>query len=368
MEPIHPRDGCTLYHGDCLDVLRTLPDASVDAVVTDPPYFKVKSEAWDRQWQKPQEFLAWLGRHVEQWHRLLKPNGSLYCFASPQMAARVELLIAERFAVLNHIVWVKADKAGNGMYSRQGWDDKRAFFPQTERIIFAEHYGADNVALGGSGYAAKCDELRGFVFEPLRKYLDDERKRAGFDFEMIRKAVGCAVGSGLPSHWFTRSQWMLPTRENYLKLRAAFNHNTDPHQGEFLRKDYEELRKDYEELRRPFAVSKDVPCTDVWTFATVGYYRGKHPCEKPVDMMRHIVCASTRPGAVVLDPFLGSGSTGVACVLEGRQFIGVELSESYLAVARRRIAEAVPAGESPSRPSRPAQEQPGQLLLWDAPA
>ena len=49
-----------LHHGDCLEVMSSMADNSVDAVVTDPPYFKVKSEWWDRQWDKPAEFLAWL--------------------------------------------------------------------------------------------------------------------------------------------------------------------------------------------------------------------------------------------------------------------------------------------------------------------
>ena len=46
--------------GDCLEVLKDFPDNSVDAIVTDPPYFKVKKEWWDRQWDKPEGFLKWL--------------------------------------------------------------------------------------------------------------------------------------------------------------------------------------------------------------------------------------------------------------------------------------------------------------------
>jgi site-specific DNA-methyltransferase (adenine-specific) len=93
----------TLYCGDCRDVLPTL--GRVDAVVTDPPYFRVKDEAWDRQWDDRAAFLAWIGGLVTEFERILAPNGSLYMFASPQMAASVEMEIAKRFNVLNHIVW-----------------------------------------------------------------------------------------------------------------------------------------------------------------------------------------------------------------------------------------------------------------------
>jgi adenine-specific DNA-methyltransferase len=72
----------TLLHGDCLEVMRGMDANSIDLIAVDPPYFKVKGDAWDHQWDKPEGFLAWIGQLCEQWQRLLKPNGSLYCFAS----------------------------------------------------------------------------------------------------------------------------------------------------------------------------------------------------------------------------------------------------------------------------------------------
>ncbi len=154
-----------LHLGDCLDVMSGIDAGSVDLIAVDPPYFKVKGDAWDRQWDKPAQFIAWLGALAAEWYRLLKPNGSLYVFGSPKMAARVECKIAERFEVLNSIVWAKPDPsstinygAGNG--GRMCKASMRVYYPNTERIIFAEHYGADNKAKGEAGYGAKCDELR----------------------------------------------------------------------------------------------------------------------------------------------------------------------------------------------------------------
>jgi site-specific DNA-methyltransferase (adenine-specific) len=316
----------SILHGDCLAVMAEMPKNSVDLIVADPPYFRVKDEPWDRQWAKPEGFLAWIGEVAAQWHRILKPNGSLYCFASPQMGARVEVKLRETFDVLNHIVWAKAE----GRWKAAEKESLRGFFPASERIIFAEHYGADNIAKGEAGYVAKCDELRGFVFEPLRAYLDGERERAGFD----RKACDDACGNQMAGHYFSRIQWALPTRANYEKLREAFNARG----GEYLRREYEDLRREYEDLRRPFAVTADVPYTDVWTFPTVGTYKGKHPCEKPQAMLRHIIAASSRPNAVVLDSFAGSGSTGEAALALGRQFIGIEMSEHWVQKSQERIA------------------------------
>jgi len=71
-----------------------------------------------------------------------------------------------------------------------------------------------------------------------------------------------------------------------------------------------------------------------------------HPCPKPVGQMVWIVSRASRVGEVVLDPFMGSGTTGVACVELGRKFIGIELDEKYFDIACRRIEQAVRKAES----------------------
>jgi site-specific DNA-methyltransferase (adenine-specific) len=330
-----------VLQGDCLQVLPTLPDNSVDLVLTDPPYFKVKGDAWDRQWDKPAQFLAWLDQVVEQFARVLKPNGSLYLFASPQMAARVECQIAQRLNPLNRIRWTKS----------QGWHQKaqkealRSYLSPWEEIIFAEHYGSDSYAMGEAGYDAKCDELRSRVYSPLRSYMASELSRAGWTPARINEAMGFAPRGMAETRYFGASQWQLPTETHYERLRTILGagfyeraHSELMAEYASLRQQYEAERQQYEDLRRPFAVTAAVPHTDVWDFPPVQAYPGKHPCEKPQALLRHIITASSRPGAVVLDAFAGTGSTGMACKALGREFIGIELSEQYAAIARARIA------------------------------
>jgi len=63
-----------------------------------------------------------------------------------------------------------------------------------------------------------------------------------------------------------------------------------------------------------------------------------HPTVKPIELMRYLVRLTKTPtGGVVLDPFMGSGTTGIACVLEGREFIGIEMNEEYVEIAEKRI-------------------------------
>ena len=341
----------TLHNAECLAFMRGMAENSVDAIITDPPYFRVKGEAWDNQWDTPAEFLAWVGQLCEQFERILKPNGSLYFFASPQMAARVEVEIGWRFNVLNSITWRKGSAARTSL-SRGNASEKEAlrqFWPESERILFAEHYGADNIAKGEAGYEAKCDKLRGFVFEPLRAYLASERDRAGLTTRQVAEAYQIKSGSrtvtGMAGHWFERVQWALPTAENYDWLRALFGagslrreYEDLRREYEDLRREYEDLRREYEDLRRPFAVTAKDQWSDVWEFDPVGAYPGKHPCEKPLPLLCHILQASTRPGAVVFDPFAGSGSLAHACHDMGRQFIGTEQCPDNFRKAAARIA------------------------------
>ena len=356
-----------VHNSECLEFMRGMDSNSVDAIVTDPPYFKVKGEAWDNQWNKPTQFLDWLGVIAEEWHRILRPNGSLYCFASPSLRAKVELKVSEFFGCLPTITWVKAA----GWHQKCQKEQLRSFVPQTEAIIFAEHYGADNIAKGEAGYVAKCDQLRGFVFEPLRAYIAGEWEQAG----LTSRDANLATKSQMAGHYLTQVQWALPTREKYEQLREYANRaggdflrrEYDDLRREYddLRREYDDLRREYDDLRRPFAVTADVPYTDVWNFPTVQHYKGKHPCEKPLAMMEHIIRASTKPGAVVLDCFAGSGTTGVACIRLGRSFIGVELDESYAGIAAARIeaAEDLPEMAAPFLQKKRQGGKPQKLLF-----
>ena len=357
--------------GDALDFMRALPDKSVQLVAVDPPYFKVVGEPWDNQWDKPEAFLLWIDELAAEWNRVLTDNGTLYCWASPQMAARVQMRLAERFTILNEVVWVKAV----GRHNQVSKESLRSFFPQTERCVVAEQIGADGSVLRSSGWAAQCQELHAGVFEPLRLYLVAERDRAGFTNRMVDEGLGT---NGMAGHYFGASQWALPTEQHYERLREMFNQDRPGsdvldrdfgtlqrdyqhlrREYEHLRREYEELRQEYEDLRRPFSVTVDVPYTDVWTFETAPPAKSgqrRHPCEKPLEMMRHIVEASTREGDVVLDCFAGSGSTAIAAMSLGRKFLGCDASDEWAEYANRRIVAWEP-GRDTFRPLKPAQAE-----------
>ena len=77
---IYQRGKVTLHCADALQMLATMPDNSVDLIAMDPPYFRVKGEAWDNQWPTAQAYLAWLDEVLLGCWRVLRPTGSLYLF------------------------------------------------------------------------------------------------------------------------------------------------------------------------------------------------------------------------------------------------------------------------------------------------
>ncbi|CAD6005867.1 TPA: site-specific DNA-methyltransferase [Escherichia coli] len=325
---------CELINADCLEFIQTLPENSVDLIVTDPPYFKVKPEGWDNQWKGDDDYLKWLDRCLAQFWRVLKPAGSLYLFCGHRLASDIEIMMRGRFNVLNHIIWAKPSGRWNGCNK----ESLRAYFPATERILFAEHYQGPYQPKN-DGYAAKGRELKQHVMAPLISYFRDARESLGITSKQIAEVTG---KKNMASHWFGISQWQLPNEGDYLKLQALFARvAAEKHQrGELekphhqlvstyseLNRQYASLLEEYKSLRRYFSVSAAVPYTDVWTHKPVQFYPGKHPCEKPAGMLRQIIEASSRPGDLVADFFMGSGSTIKAALSLGRRAIGVELEE-----------------------------------------
>ncbi|MCG5369898.1 site-specific DNA-methyltransferase [Providencia rettgeri] len=320
-----------LVNDDSLSYIKTLPDNCIDLIATDPPYFQVKSCSWDNQWENVTAYLSWLDEMLAEFWRVLKPNGSLYMFCGSKLAADTEILVRERFNVLNHIIWAKP----SGPWRRACKADLRSFFPSTERIIFAEHYQSPYKGKS-SEYLQQCRELKENVLKPLIEYFKQARDLLGITAKEIHKATG----KQMASHWFGYSQWQLPSEPDYLKLQDLFKRVAEEKlsknpldrehaelvmQQATLRREYHELAEQYQLLRRPFTVTVDVPYTDVWNYSSVQYYPGKHPCEKPAEMMEHIINSSSREGDVVADFFMGSGATVKAALKLNRRVIGVEL-------------------------------------------
>lgn len=306
-----------VINGDCLEVLKQIPDHSVSLILTDPPYHSTKKKniTNDTAFACDRAYIEWMQLLCKEWKRVLKYNGSLLCFCSAKMAAQLEVCFAHEFNILNQIVWTKPNLPGF-----DGWKQKmkksilRQWYAHSERAIFAEPaYGN---TIGRSYFSIYLREVR------------SKSKISAHDLAEETGMYGKVNHGGAISNWETGRN--VPSREQYNKIKDAI-------QAKGVVTDM----PIYEDIVRPFNVSSQVPFTDVWDYPSVRPYKGKHPAEKPLEMLVDIIAATTYEGDTVLDCFAGSGSTAIASILSNRKSISVEIEAEWCDAIRSRIDKLI---------------------------
>lgn len=303
--------------GDSLRLLRRLPGASISLVLTDPPYHSTKKANiyGDKAFAEDDEYVAWLRAYAAEWRRILRPNGALYLFCATTMSARLEVMLGEYLRPLSHITWTKPNDPGfDGWKGKMSKEVLRRWYPHAERILFLEQ------AAEGHGRRST-----------LGQFLRTMRLQVGLSAHELTERTGeygAVNHGGAISNWETGRN--IPSRDQYAKLCDVLEAT-----GRVPR------MPAYEDVVRPFQVSAELEFTDVWTFPSVRPYDGKHPAEKPQDLLRHAIEASTYPGDIVLDCFAGSGSTAVAALACGRRTVALEIDPAWtVSLAARLLAHA----------------------------
>jgi site-specific DNA-methyltransferase (adenine-specific) len=175
-------------------------------------------------------------------------------------------------------------------------------------------------------------------FESIKRYFKEEKQR-------IESELGIRLKDRLKwtthFHWFAQGQsWGMCTKERYEELRRAFpGYFTRPYDSlrqeyEQLRQEYEQLRQEYEKQRYVFNEDDNISCVWVFDETNSGKY---HPTQKPLNIIEKIIRTSSNDGAVVLDCFMGSGTTAVAASRLNRNFIGFEREPEYVKIANQRL-------------------------------
>lgn len=212
-----------LQQGDCLELMKDIPNESIDMILTDPPYgMAFQSGHRTNRYEKiiGDQNLDWLDDFVEEIFRVSKNNTAHYMLCSFHHIDIFKQAIQKRFKVKNIITWVKNNTSMG--------DLKGDFAPKTEFIIF---------------------------FQKGRRLINGKRDSNVFEYNKTKNEL--------------------------------------------------------------------------------------HPTQKPVDMTEYMLSKFSDEGNVILNPFMGSGTTGVACVNTNRNFIGMELDCDYFKVAEQRINETL---------------------------
>jgi len=306
-----------LHNGDCLEILRGIPDDSIDSIITDPPYFQIKG-GFDWDYESFEHYLEFMGQCAIEWKRILKKNGSLLVFGHAKRIAYTQVILDKYFNLVNCLVWEKP-KLRIEMFKL------RMFAERTqERMLYysceVERTGLEEIKLNTDNFTT----LRGY-FKQVQQFIGTG-KNTIID-KIGQKADHCFRHSS--------SQWDLPTAETYAQLIAIFG--IDKMDGF---REYESLRLEYESLRRPFNNIHQL--TDVIKHSQESHItrKYKHDTVKPLGLIEKLIETVTVENSVILDCFLGSGTTGHACVNLNRSFIGIELDKGYFDIATKRINDA----------------------------
>lgn len=290
----------TLHLGDCRHVLAGLPDNSVDAIVTDPPYERLKTA------------LKWDGKGVAfdslLWAealRVLKPGGHALIFGHSTQFHRLVAAVEDGgFEFRDSLYW-----------ARQG-----AFPVSTNvaKVIDGVHGGQ------GKAFAIHSNAER---FKDVYEPVSDEAK--------AWSGWGTALRGAVEPVALCRKALVKPPRAK----TPARPGQKGGRKGEHL---VANIR-----LFSTGGLNLDGCSDGVWPTNVLycpkdtGADRPNHPTVKPLALARWLVRLITPPGGVVLDAFMGSGSIGIAALREGFGFVGIEQSGEYMEIARRRIAGAL---------------------------
>ena len=292
-DPLH---GARLIHGDCMDVMPTLPDQSVDGIITDLPFALTALE-----WDQPIP----LAPLWDQFRRLLKPTGVIVLSAAQPFTT---ILAASNLDWLKEsLVWEKSRVTGF-------LQSKKRHLKRHEDILV---FSPGTVVSGNARQTA-----RNMTFNPqgLVELETPVRSRNG---NMKGGTLSDSGGHNTLSPLY-RPCYIKPTTE---RNGEAVTFNGKPIKGDGRNQTHTNYPTSI--LRFP---SEQKPI---------------HPTQKPLELMRYLVRTFTNEGETVLDCCFGSGTTGVAALAEGRQFIGIEKDVGYFQMAKERITKMVPpAGPS----------------------
>ena len=309
-----------IYNIDCLEGMKQLKDKSINLIVIDPPY-NIKKAKWDK-WETVSAYVEFMGKVFIECQRVLMDNGSFYFFHNDFLQI-VELQNwlnkNSKFVFKQLIVWNKKFKGSSNEGFLQGFIEPqmlRNYQKMAEYCLyytFQDETGLTTVMLDTNNFST----MRSY-FKRLQEYIGTTKKTI---LEIAgQKADHCF-------RWGS-SQWDMPTLETYKELIEKFN--IDKWIGF---KTHESLKLEYESLRYTFNNQKTHH--SIWNYEIAK--KEGHITPKPIELIENIIKHSSNENDIILDCFMGSGTTAISAINTNRQYIGFELNETYFNIANNRI-------------------------------
>jgi DNA modification methylase len=323
LAPSNRADAGILYRDDNLERLASLPAESVDLIYLDPPFFsnrvyeviwgdEAEVRSFEDRWEGGiQHYIGWMKDRVEEMHRVLKPTGSLYLHCDPHASHYLRVMLDSVFGqhrFCNEIIW-KRTSAHNRIRRFGPVHDVILFYTKTDRwtwnpqhVPYDPDYAEANYSKIESGSGRRFSTADLTSNNPGSTYEWNGMQPPGERYWGVSEETMKSLDAE-GRIYYTNSG--LPRRKNYL----------DEMPGQLLQ--------------------------DVWTdlkplHAQSNERRG-YPTQKPEALLERIITASSNVGDVVLDPFCGCGTTVAVCERIGRQWIGIDISQTAIEIMRRRL-------------------------------
>jgi len=316
----------TIIHGDCLEVFEQIESGSVDLILTDPPYGTVEaignSDSINHGMKNKTAWDVAINPAVlhEIANRILRKNGKMVLFSQEPYTNELRNNAIPNLPFCYRMTWEK-DHYANSLIAKKA------------PVIFTE----DILVF------SKVNPIHDSEFiHPLRPYFKKVFEYIGCSKKTIIDKVGQRADH---TFRFDSSQFSLCTRETYDSIICDFC--IDRMNG-FIT--FDELVK----IDKPFKSKLNEDCNNInpavfnlwegkkYKSNILKYkkdYNGYHPTQKPVLLLEDLIKTFSNEGDLVVDLTAGSGSTAVACINTGRNYICIEKDGKYYEVAQKRIAE-----------------------------
>lgn len=376
-----------LITNDCIAAMKEMPENSVDSIVTDPPYeLGFMGKSWDS---------TGIAFNVAVWRealRVLKPGGHLIAFSGSRTYHRMAVAIEDAgFEIRDQIMWVygsgfpksmsvskaveshllngksnpialrKTEQEGDGeSYQLTGKNngilgetrvyDRKEFTPSTDQAKEWEGWGTALKPAHEPMVLAR-KPIAGTVANNVLTYgvggLNIDGSRVEGEVPSVpQPAGGSGDIYGFKNGEGRNGQMSEPHPSG--RWPANFIHDgLDTEWAKFFycaktsKRDRNEGLDGFEEKQQDESRKEGNPGGDNPRNRGVNKVANYHPTVKPTDLMRYLVRLVTPANGTVLDPFMGSGSTGKACVYEGFDFIGIDMTQEYVDIAQARIDYAI---------------------------
>ncbi len=306
--PFPQKPKIQLFEGDCMTLIDSLENNSLDCIITDPPYF---TDKLDHKWNSEKIADDTKNSHIQHLPKgmkfdkkqvkdlqtfykdlstklitKLKPGGYFLSFSSPRLYHAIAMGCDEAgFEVRDMMNWIYTQTMPKGMSISHLIDKNKDMTPE-EKSHMKEEYKDHKTPMIRS-----CAEPICIAMKPIEtSFLENEKKYKTGLLDFSQK-VG-EEADKVPSNVMT-TQYMDPIYDKHF----------------FINKPSKDEKGDY----------------------------NSHPTVKPIALMEHLVKLFTKPDAIVLDPFSGSGTTLVACKNTGRRAIGFEMNNEYYEICKKRL-------------------------------